>query len=319
MVPQVSICVPTWNGERHLRQCLASALAQTFQDFELLIVDDRSTDRSVKIAEEFAARDARVRIEAAKENAGMVNNWNRAIGLARGEWIKFLFQDDVLAPACLETLLARAREFHTPFAACFRNFLVEPGTPDSSLNLYRNNVSQITGLYRDVWLPPEAVARFATRNVGINFVGEPTVTLLRRDVFTTVGNFDPAIIQRVDTEFWVRAGLIAGIAMERTVLASFRVHPGSASATNYARRQFADNYLDTLVFFWRYLHDPAYELLRSVAEKDGLLGQVRDVFRKIRRDAEQSVQTTGGEQGELLRREWQRLLSAYPSIEMAEA
>jgi hypothetical protein len=56
-----------------------------------------------------------------------------------------------------------------------------------------------------------------------------------------------------------------------------------------------------------------------VAEKDGLLGQVRDVFRKIRRDAEQSVQTTGGEQGELLRREWQRLLSAYPSIEMAEA
>ena len=86
-MPRVSICVPTFNGEPHLRAYIASALAQTFPDFELLVVDDHSTDRSVAIAEEFASKDQRVRVVTSTSNAGMVQNWNRAIGLARGEWI----------------------------------------------------------------------------------------------------------------------------------------------------------------------------------------------------------------------------------------
>ncbi len=316
---RVSICVPTYNGARYLKACLSSALAQSFPDFELLVVDDCSTDDSVAIAKDIAKNDPRVRIETGVRNVGMVNNWNRAIELAGGEWIKFLFQDDVLAPTCVEALLARAETHKSLFSACFRNFLVEAGTPESSLTRYKNNVGQIAALYKDSFLPPNAVARFATRNVGVNFVGEPTVTLLHRDIFAKVGNFDPAIIQRVDTEFWARAGLISGVAMERRVLASYRIHEKSASAVNYATRDFAQNYLDTLAMFHRYLHDPAYELLRVVARKDGLFGQIEDVFGKIRRDAEEIAGKAGGEQGELLRRDWQRLMEAYPAIEAVRA
>jgi glycosyltransferase involved in cell wall biosynthesis len=316
-MPRVSICVPTFNGELHLGQCLDSALAQTFSDFELLVVDDHSTDGTLTIAGQYAAQDPRVRIETGSANIGMVNNWNRAVELARGDWIKFLFQDDTLAPDCVSALLARADAHKTQFAACFRNFLIEPGTPESSLGLYKSNVRQISALYKDAFLPPEAVARFATRNVGINFVGEPTVTLIHQEIFHKVGTFDPAIVQRVDTEFWVRAGLASGIAMERKVLASFRVHERSASATNYATRQFADNYLDTLAMFYRYLYDPAYELLRTVAKQDGLFGQIEDLFEKIYRNAKEIANKADGEHGELLRGDWRRLLSLYPDIAAA--
>ena len=66
--------------------------------------------------------------------------------------------------------------------------------------------------------------------------------------------------------------------------------------------------------FYRYLHDPAYALLRDMARKDGLFGQVEDAFRKMRRDAEEIMVHADGERVELPRKEWQRLIAAYPKI-----
>src|SRR5437899_12562971 len=101
MQPSVSICIPTYNGAAHLAPCLESALNQTWTDFELLIVDDASSDDTVAITEACAARDRRVRVARNPRNLGLVGNWNRCLELAKGTWIKFLFQDDLLSPACL--------------------------------------------------------------------------------------------------------------------------------------------------------------------------------------------------------------------------
>lgn len=93
---KVSICVPTYNGSAHLHQTIESARTQTFGDFELLIVDDDSSDDTFAIAAEFARIDSRIRVHRNSQRLGLAGNWNRCLELASGEWIKFLFQDDYL-------------------------------------------------------------------------------------------------------------------------------------------------------------------------------------------------------------------------------
>lgn len=103
--PYVSVCIPTYNGGKYIRECIESILVQTYSDFEILIVDDKSSDETIEVVEEFAKRDKRIRIVRNQQNLGLVKNWNRCVELSEGEWIKFLFQDDLLAPDCIEELI----------------------------------------------------------------------------------------------------------------------------------------------------------------------------------------------------------------------
>ena len=115
--PLVSVCVPTYNGEPFLQAALDSASAQTFGDLEILVVDDGSSDGTPALVERHAADDPRVRLLRNERNLGLVGNWNRCLEAARGTWIKFLFQDDLLEPACVERMLALASE-DCPFVVC---------------------------------------------------------------------------------------------------------------------------------------------------------------------------------------------------------
>src|SRR5438045_2978412 len=105
--PRVSICVPTYNGARWIGEAIESALGQTFGEFELLIVDDASTDDTLERVRRVS--DPRIRIERNERNLGLVGNWNQCVRLARGEFVKFLFQDDLLYPTCLERMLSLFR------------------------------------------------------------------------------------------------------------------------------------------------------------------------------------------------------------------
>src|ERR1700691_6171602 len=95
--PKVSVLIPTYNYARYLAEAIESVLEQDFQDFELLIVDDCSSDNTAEVVQPFCARDARVRFAVNPTNLGMVNNWQRCLDHARGSYIKFLFGDDTLA------------------------------------------------------------------------------------------------------------------------------------------------------------------------------------------------------------------------------
>lgn len=104
-VPKISIGMPVYNGERYLRLAIETHLHQTFTDFELIISDDASRDGSRAICEELAASDARIRYCRAVENNGATRNFNRVVGLARGEYFKWSAQDDFLEPTFLEKCL----------------------------------------------------------------------------------------------------------------------------------------------------------------------------------------------------------------------
>src|ERR1700744_2888998 len=94
-MPACSIVIPTYNAETTLSRALDSLLGQTFQDFEVLIIDGLSTDKTTAIIGDYAARDKRIRFISEKDN-GIYDAMNKGIDLAKGDWIYFLGSDDQL-------------------------------------------------------------------------------------------------------------------------------------------------------------------------------------------------------------------------------
>ena len=99
--PRVSIGLPVYNGADYLREALDALVAQTFEDFELIISDNASTDETQAICEDYAARDARIRYDRLPENVGAAGNYNRLPPMARGEFFKWAAHDDNCHPAYL--------------------------------------------------------------------------------------------------------------------------------------------------------------------------------------------------------------------------
>lgn len=106
--PKVSIVIPVYNAASALRRCLDSVLKQEFTDFELLLMDDGSSDESPAILDEYAGKDSRIRL-VHKNNSGVSDTRNQALDLARGTYVQFLDADDWIAPEATK-LMVRAME-----------------------------------------------------------------------------------------------------------------------------------------------------------------------------------------------------------------
>jgi len=104
--PKVTVFIPVYNRARYLCVAVNSILAQTFGDFELLLVDDGSTDGSLELLQRYAARDPRVRVEVNGQNLGIPRTRNRGLELARGEYIALLDSDDYAYPGRLAAQVA---------------------------------------------------------------------------------------------------------------------------------------------------------------------------------------------------------------------
>lgn len=109
MDPTVSIIIPVFNAEASLRRCVDSVLYQEYKDFELILVDDGSTDFSGAICDEYSAVDSRVKV-IHKENSGVSDSRNKAMALAKGEFFQFVDSDDWIAPDCTRLMVRTAQE-----------------------------------------------------------------------------------------------------------------------------------------------------------------------------------------------------------------
>lgn len=113
----ISVLLPVYNCEQYLSQCIASILEQTFSDFELILIDDGSTDTSLEIAKDYAMRDCRVKIFH-QENQGLAFTRNTAIQKASAEWLTFVDSDDWLEKNYLEYLQTVQKQTETKMVAC---------------------------------------------------------------------------------------------------------------------------------------------------------------------------------------------------------
>ena len=126
--PEISVIVPAYNVAPYLAACLDSILAQTFRDFELIIVDDGSTDGSGEIAEAYAERDERVRLVKRRWNRGGAAARNLGMEVGEGAYVVFIDADDLVPPDHLATLYRAAEEENADLAAAgFHMFAQTPG------------------------------------------------------------------------------------------------------------------------------------------------------------------------------------------------
>ena len=103
MIPKISVIIPVYNAEKTLHRCIDSILAQTFSDFEVLLIDDGSKDKSGEICDEYARKDSRIKV-CHKENGGVSSARNMGLDNAKGEWITFVDADDYIASDFLSAI-----------------------------------------------------------------------------------------------------------------------------------------------------------------------------------------------------------------------
>ena len=121
----ISVIIPVYKVEAYLAACVESVLAQTYQNFELILVDDGSPDNCPQMCDAFATRDSRIRV-IHKENGGLSSARNAGIDIARGEYLAFLDSDDLWSPLFLERLYRAIQETGGDFAVClFQRFCGE--------------------------------------------------------------------------------------------------------------------------------------------------------------------------------------------------
>lgn len=124
--PEISIIVPVYQVEKYLNECIDSILAQTFTDFELILVDDGSPDNCPALCDAAAKRDSRVRV-IHKQNGGVSTARNAGLDAAQGNWIAFVDSDDTAAPEYLEKMHKAVLETGADFAICSSQCIDETG------------------------------------------------------------------------------------------------------------------------------------------------------------------------------------------------
>lgn len=207
-VPSISVIMPVWNGERHLREAMESILGQTERDFEFLIIDDGSTDSTVEIIGSY--QDARIRL-IRQEHEGIVVALNRGVREAKAEWIARMDADDISYPQRFERQLAAVRS-----------------RPDAVLC---HTQIHIMGEARYVTPAGRFVRGEALTQLRLCYqsaIVHPTV-MFRKDAFLAAGGYLEEERHAEDFGLWgrlVKSGPVIGIP---DALLDFRVHQGSIS------------------------------------------------------------------------------------------
>ena len=141
IMPKISVIVPVYKAEQYIRRCVDSILAQTFTDFELLLIDDGSPDNSGAICDEYAAKDSRIKVFH-KENGGVSSARNLGLDNATGEWITFVDSDDWIETDYLQLCLNLSETNNLDFLKfdLGGNYLKEQ---DSNQNINKDNLIEV--------------------------------------------------------------------------------------------------------------------------------------------------------------------------------
>ena len=251
----VSVCVPVFNGMPYLARCLESISAQTQQPDEVLLVDDGSTDGSLELCEAFVAGHPGARLVRNPDNLGLTANWSRCLELATAEWVKFVFQDDWIAPRCLEVMTSSVQD-GVDLVLSGRSYEYEPPVDDRVRQSYeqarQESAARLGSQLRLVTV--QELADEVRHWGSWNFLGEPVATLLRRSAAIELGGFSPHVVLLSDYLYLLRLALRGGLVWVPEQLAGFLVHPASTSGR--LRASFGPAVIEPLAFHLAVLQDP---------------------------------------------------------------
>jgi glycosyltransferase involved in cell wall biosynthesis len=217
--PVVSVLMTAYNREAFIADAIESVLAQRFADFELVVVDDRSTDGTASIADAYAARDGRIRVVRNPTNLGDYPNRNHAATFARGRYLRYHDSDDVMYPHCLDVLV-RLLDAEPRAACAISTGWAWPGGAAPMV------------------LSPRQCYQREFLGYGL-FMAGPGAALFRTDWFRSTGGF-PDDGPESDYRFWLRACTHSHVVLAPANLFWYRSHAGqeltrAGAASAYAR------------------------------------------------------------------------------------
>jgi len=211
--PFFSVVIPLFNKERFIKRSLDSVLSQTFSDFEVIVVDDGSTDHGPAIVER--CRDPRVRL-VRQPNGGVSVARNRGIAEARSEWIAFLDADDEYLPEFLQKVSLCIKKFPQAGAVFARAAWIKGAT---QVNIPGDGVKQPT-LLKDY-------LRFVALEKGYEM--NSSAVAVRTDVFERSGTFPVGVKIGEDSDLWLRVAWTTAIAYIPEFLAVYHMEAGASN------------------------------------------------------------------------------------------
>jgi len=219
--PTVSVIMSVYNGEKYTPEAVESILAQTFGDFEFILIDDGSTDGSKAILENYANRDPRVRL-ISRPNKGLTKTLNEGLGLARGDFLARMDADDISLPQRFEKQVAFLREHPECVCVGARVLRVDPyGSPLSESD------HKLTHEEIDHQLMEE----------GLGWAITHPVAMMRREPVATVGGYREQFKTSQDLDLWLRLAEVGRLANLPEILLKYRYHPESVGFTKFEEQR----------------------------------------------------------------------------------
>ena len=213
--PKLSFIVLSYNYADLIGQAIRSVLAQTVQDFEILVVDDASTDASREVVRSFL-NDQRIKLLTNERNVGGAASYNRAVGAARGEYLVNLDADDWIPPNKCEAQLAFLARNNVAVLGSYATFVNRDGQPAAELAQLEASVNQPFDNTVDSWIGQNRLVRSST--------------MIERQAHLAVGLDDPSMVRAPDYELWTRffrRGYRFAVVPEKLVY--YRVHGGGVT------------------------------------------------------------------------------------------
>ena len=263
--PQVSVCIPSYNIEKYIDKTIESVLSQTYEDFELVIVDDNSNDKTLDVIKRY--NDDRIRLIINQVNLGPQENWNKALKEAKGRYIKILCHDDILYTSCLQSqveVLQNPRNTRVTIVCSGRDIIDASGRKILKRHFPRQ---------RGVLLGKDAIKKIV--RYGANPIGEPTAVLFRSEILNKIGYFCGSIPYIIDLDYWCRILLYGNLYVIPESLCAFRFFSKAWSAKiGYLQISHFIQFIDKLN------KDNRYEL----KQLDCNLGRLRAILNGIARN-----------------------------------
>ena len=226
-MPKVSICIPVYNGTNYLAQAIENVLSQSFEDFELLIANDCSTDGTQEIIDRYAAQDKRIVSWINEKNLRLFGNYNRCIERAQGEYIKLFAHDDHLSRDAVARMYdVFCRQPEVSLVTCSKRWI----------DADNKEIEKVVRFKEDVCLKSDDVilANLICLN---NWIGEPAAVMFRKA--HAGSGFDTELYNWGDLDYWFQILQHGNMYVIHDVLCSFRLHAESSTSASLAGLYFA--------------------------------------------------------------------------------
>lgn len=262
----VTIAIPTFNRSRYIGKAIESVLEQTYQDFELLVIDNASTDNTEDVVHSFV--DKRIRYVKNEKNIGIIGNWNKCVQLSSGKYLTILGDDDILSKRFLEESMAVHNSHPTvgfTFAHC--NKVDETGNFIKRWGYDFTPAGLIEGLdYLFYTLDYEAC------------LTNSSTVLLKKEVFNSLEGFRIEFARNVfDFNMWIRIASLYDIFFINEVLCDYRIHDNQVSQLHWREKKTGKvgTYLE-LFNIISILQEKGYEL-----KKDYVISKLRSLTKNL--------------------------------------